>query len=206
MFGKSRASGSGEFVFPDWSPYHALDDAATAYLRDADLALDDLRAVLGDRQIAGFTLERVVMDDGRVWQEAALCDGDRLLLWHGEDVPDSETGAMTSAVRTIPLSSISEVGCRRHVERDEAGGTSVTDVEVYVLLRTVDESELMQTDDGASTVFRHDAVRFGKNVQDVGPGQLERLTSFARLLSTLLGEGPGRATPTVVGDTAARQV
>lgn len=187
MFGKGRTPGSGDFVFPDWSPYDSLDDAARAYLRDADLALDDLAAVLDGREVVAFTLERVVMDDGRVWQEAAVCDGDRLLLWHGEDVPESESGAITSAVRTIPLSSISEVGCRRHVERDDAGTTSVTDVEVYVLLRTVDESEVLQTDDGTTAVFRHDAVRFGKNVQDVGPGQLERLSSFARQLSTLLG-------------------
>jgi hypothetical protein len=199
VFGKGRAPGSGDFVFPDWSPYRSLDDAAKAYLRDADLALDDLMAVLGDRQIAGFTLERVVMDDGRVWQEAAVCDGERLLLWHGEDVPDSETGAMTSAVRTIPLTSISEVGCRRHVERDDAGTPSITDIEVYALLRTVDEGDQMVTDDGTATVFRHDAVRFGKNVQDVGRGQLERLSSFARLLSTLLGNtrtGPPAGDPT----------
>jgi hypothetical protein len=190
MFGKGRATGSGDFVFPDWSPYRSLDDAARAYLRDADLALDDLEAALGDRQVAGFTLERVVMDDGRVWQEAAVCDGERLLLWHGEDVGEERPGAMTSAIRTIPLSSISEVGARRHVERDDAGSATVTDVEVYVLLRTIDEGEAMPTDDGTATVFRHDAVRFGKNVQDVGTGQLERLSAFARLLSTLLGNTP----------------
>jgi hypothetical protein len=142
------------------------------------------------------------MDDGRVWQEAAVCDGLRLVLWHGEDVPDSTTGAMTSAIRTIPLSSVSEVGCRRHVERDDAGTTTVTDVEVYVLLRTIDEGEAMQTDDGTATVFRHDAVRFGKNLQDVGTGQLERLGSFARLLSALVGHTSGAAPP----DVAAHQV
>jgi hypothetical protein len=202
VFGKSRATGSGDFVFPDWSPYHSLGDAARAYLRDADIALDDIHAVLGDHQVAGFTLERVVMDDGRVWQEAAVCDGLRLVLWHGEDVPDSTTGAMTSAIRTIPLSSVSEVGCRRHVERDDAGTTTVTDVEVYVLLRTIDEGEAMQTDDGTATVFRHDAVRFGKNLQDVGTGQLERLGSFARLLSALVGHTSGAAPP----DVAAHQV
>ena len=193
MFGKGRTPGSGDFVFPDWSPYESLDDAARAYLRDADLALEDLAAVLDGREIVGFTLERVVMDDGRVWQEAAVCDGERLVLWHGEDVPESERATMTSAVRIIPFTSISEVGCRRHVERDDAGATSVTDVEVYVLLRTVDEGEVVQTDDGTTAVFRHDAVRFGKNVQDVGPGQLERLSTFARQLSALLGSA--RRTP-----------
>jgi hypothetical protein len=202
VFGKGRATGSGDFVFPDWSPYRSLDDAARAYLRDAELALEDLTGVLGDRQIAGFTLERVVMDDGRVWQEAAVCDGDRLVLWHGEDVPDDPKGTMTSAVRTIPLASISEVGCRRHIERDEAGAATVTDVEVYILLRTVDEATELESEEGTSTVYRHDAVRFGKNLQDVGPGQLERLASFARLLSTLLGSAPSA----VVTDIPTRQV
>jgi hypothetical protein len=187
VFGKGRTPGSGDFVFPDWSPYPSLDEAARAYLRDADVALEDLTAVLGGREVVAFTLERVVMDDGRVWQEAAVCDGDRLMLWHGEDVPDSDRGALTSAVRTIPLASISEVGCRRHVERDETGATTVTDVEVYILLRTVDEAEVVAADDTTTTMFRHDAVRFGKNVQDVGPGQLERLSAFARQLSTLVG-------------------
>jgi hypothetical protein len=201
MFGRERTSGSGDFVFPDWSPYESLDEAARAYFRDADLALDDLNAVLGARPVLGFTLERVVMDDGRVWQEAAVCDPDRLVLWHGEDVPDAENGAMTSAIRTIPLSSISEVGCRRHVERDDSGGTSVTDVEVYVLLRTVDEGDQMTTDDGTSTVYRHDAVRFGKNVQDVGPGQLARLATFAQQLSTALG---GARTAIPDGDPTRR--
>jgi hypothetical protein len=202
VFGKGRTPGAGDFVFPDWSPYSSLDDAARAYLRDADVALDDLTAVLGGRAVRSFTLERVVMDDGRVWQEAAVCDGDRLVLWHGEDVPDSPSGAMTSAVRTIPLGSISEVGCRRHLERDEAGETTVTDVEVYVLLRTIDEGDLMSTDDGTSTVFRHDAVRFGKNVQDVGRGQLDRLSRFARELSTLLGDARAAA----AGEDPTRQV
>jgi hypothetical protein len=186
MFGRNRTGGSGEFVFPDWSPYTDLAEAAGSYLRDAEIAMEDLTPLLTGRPVLGFILERLVMDDGRVWQEAAVCDGTRLVLWHGEDVPDGAPGVMTSAVRTIPLKSISEVGCRRHLQRDEHGQTSVTELEVYVLLRTVDEVEQMAGEDEQTTVYRHDAVRFGKTLQDGGEGQIGRLLNFAQLLSSVV--------------------
>jgi len=187
VFGKGRPGGSSDFVFPDWSPYRDLDAAARSYLRDADLALADLGAMLEGRPVLGFTLERVVLDDGRVWQEIALCDGERLLLWHGEDVPETDPATMTSAVRTIGLRSVTEVGARRHVRRDESGAATTTEVEAYVLLRTVDEAETVHGDDGVGTVVRHDALRFGKSVADGGEGQVARLMEFIRLVSGLVG-------------------
>jgi hypothetical protein len=72
-------------VFPDWSPYPDLDSAARAYLRDPELALDALGGVLAGASVLCFTLERFVNDTNGVWQEVAVCDGTRLILWHGED-------------------------------------------------------------------------------------------------------------------------
>ena len=90
-------------VFPDWSPYPDLDSAARAYLRDPDLALDALNGVLAGANVLCFTLERFVNDTNGVWQEVAACDGTRLVLWHGEDVPPGEgaPGAMTSSIRVL---------------------------------------------------------------------------------------------------------
>ncbi len=88
-------SGDLPAVFPDWSPYQDLESAARAYLRDPDLALAALDGVLAGAGVLGFTLERYVNDVNGVWQEAAVCDGSRLILWHGEDMAPDEgpTGA-----------------------------------------------------------------------------------------------------------------
>ncbi|WP_163506248.1 hypothetical protein [Fodinicola acaciae] len=193
MFGRSRdyeergRGPSSDIVFPDWSPYTDLAEAAKAYLRDPELALDDLAMALGDRPVLGFTLERVVLDGGQVWQEVVLCDGDRLILWHGEDVPDAGTGAMTSAVRITPLSAIAEVGSRRHLTREDNGDTQVSEIEAYVLLRTLDEAEQLESADGTATVIRHDAIRFAKTVANGGDGQVRRVQEFVQLVASRIG-------------------
>ena len=107
-------------VFPDWSPYPDLESAARAYLRDPDLALDALAGVLARRRACScFTLERFVNEVNGVWQEVAVCDGTRLVLWHGEDVApgDGPAGSMTSSMRVVPLSAVTEVGTRRRLQR-----------------------------------------------------------------------------------------
>ena len=103
-------------VFPDWSPYPDLDSAARAYLRDPDLALDALGGVLAGAGVLCFTLERFVNDTNGVWQEVAICDGTRLVLWHGEDVAPGEgpMGSMTSSVRVLPLSVVTD--CHRGLD------------------------------------------------------------------------------------------
>ena len=184
----SPAYGSGDLpaVFPDWSPYRDLESAARAYLRDPDVALDALCAVLGEAAVLGFTLERFVTEVNGVWQEVVVCDGHRLVLWHGEDVPedDAPAGSMTSSLRVVPLSTVTEVGCRRRLVRAAGGQIRVDGVDVYLLLGSLDET--IPTDAPYSAV-RHDALRFGKTLDDGGPGQIARLEEFARLVSSLVG-------------------
>jgi hypothetical protein len=175
-------------VFPDWSPYHDLESAARAYLRDPDLALDALAGVLEGAAVIGFTLERFVTEVNGVWQEAAVCDGHRLILWHGEDVPDDEgVGIMTSSLRVVPLSTVTEVGCRRRLSRTASGAVRVHSVDVYVLLSSLDETTPMENPHGFA---RHDALRFGKTVEDGGPGQISRLEDFARIVAAHVGRAP----------------
>jgi hypothetical protein len=199
MFGPKRGpESSQDFVFPDWSPYTDLDEAARAYFRDPEVALDALAgAIGGNGAILGFTLERMVGDDGMVWQEAAVCDGHRLVLWHGEDVPEDEfpDGAMTSAVRTVPLSRVTEVGYRQLLTRDDDGTPRVHGVDVYILLESLDEASPAAREGENTTVIRHDAIRLGKTAEAGGPGQMRRLTEFAHLVASLAGApfgGPRR--------------
>jgi hypothetical protein len=197
MFGPQRTPDPSQaFVFPDWSPYTDLGEAAQAYFRDPEIAIGALEGALGaDGVVLGFTLERMVGDDGMVWQEAAVCDGRRLLLWHGEDVPESEFtgGAMTSAIRTIPLERITEVGYRQLLTRDEDGAAQLHGVDVYILLESLDEAGPSARDAEGGTVIRHDAIRLGKTADAGGQGQMDRLTAFAHLVGELAGCPAGAA-------------
>lgn len=183
--------GGGELpaVFPDWSPYKDLESAARAYLRDPDVALEALGGVLRGATVLGFTLERFVNEVNGVWQEVVVCDGSRLILWHGEDVPPGEgpPGSMTSSLRVVPLSAVTEVGCRRRLTRTPSGQPRVDSVDVYLLLSSLDESGAgLGSEDRGSSV-RHDALRFGKTLDDGGAGQIGRLEEFARLVASMVG-------------------
>jgi hypothetical protein len=179
-------------VFPDWSPYPDLESAARAYLRDPDVALDALGGVLRGATVLGFTIERFVNEVNGVWQEVAVCDGTRLVLWHGEDIPEGEgpSGSMTSSLRVVPLSAVTEVGCRRRLTRTSSGHPRVDSIDVYLLLTSIDETSVgpaAPTPEEGGPVVRHDALRFGKTLDDGGAGQIARLEEFARLVSSLVG-------------------
>jgi hypothetical protein len=179
----------------DWSPYTRLDDAARAYFLHADVALEAVAGVLGRRRIRGFTLERVVdltEAGASVWQEAAVCDGRRLILWHSEELADEAAPGGTvldSSIQVLPLEAIGHVGMRTLVGRDERGGR--VDRGVYLVLATATPHELsaVQTDPEspvASARLRPEAFRFSKSLEDGGPGQIARLIAFGRLLGRLV--------------------
>ena len=177
-------------VFPDWSPYPDLESAARAYLRDPDVAMEALGGVLRGSMVLGFTLERFVNEVNGVWQEVVVCDGTRLILWHGEDVPpgDGPAGSMTSSLRVVPLSAITEVGCRRRLTRTSTGQARVDSIDVYLLLSSLDEGgPTGGTGEESTSLIRHDALRFGKTLDDGGSGQIGRLEEFARLVASLVG-------------------
>jgi hypothetical protein len=176
-------------VFPDWSPYPDLGSAARAYLRDPDLALEALDGVLGGSGVLCFTLERFVNDTNGVWQEVAVCDGTRLVLWHGEDVAPGEgpPGSMTSSLRVLPLSVVTEVGVRRRMQRAPDGSVRVDAVDVYVLLSSFDDGTTPVGTEDAGPLLRQDALRFVKTLDDVGAGQVARLEEFARTVASLVG-------------------
>lgn len=184
----SPGFGGGDLpaVFPDWSPYQDLAEATRAYLRDPEIALEALDGVLQGERVLTFTLERFVNEVNGVWQEVAICDGSRLVLWHGEDIPpdDGPAGSMTSSLRVVPLTTVTEVGCRRRLNRSTDGRVRVDSIDVYLLLSSMDEGS---PGDDAQPVPRHDALRFGKTLDDGGAGQIARLEEFARVVAAAVG-------------------
>jgi hypothetical protein len=175
-------------VFPDWSPYLELTSAARAYLRDPDLALEALEGVVPVGEVVTFTLERFVNETNCVWQEVAVCDGSRVVLWHGEDLEpgDRPAGTMTSSLRVLPLSQIAEVGTRKRLQRGADGSPAVTAIDVYVLLRSLDDGS-PEPDERGGPAARQDSLRFVKTLEDGGSGQIARLDEFARTISALIG-------------------
>jgi hypothetical protein len=190
------ATGAGP-AGADWSPYGSLEDAAGVYFLHADVALNAIGGVLGRRRVRGFTLERVVdltEAGASVWQEAAVCDGRRLILWHSEELEDDKAPGGTvldSSVQVLPLDSIGHVGMRTLMGRDERGRR--IDRGVYLVLATSMPHELsvIQADPDSplpvtSARFRPEAFRFSKSLDDGGAGQIARLIDFGRLLGRLI--------------------
>ncbi|MFI0896574.1 hypothetical protein [Streptomyces sp. NPDC020983] len=201
MFSKATRSrpapGGSHTAGTDWSPYGRLEDAAGVYFLHADVALDAITGVLGRRRVRGFTLERVVdltEAGASVWQEAAVCDGRRLILWHSEELADASAPGGTvldSSVQVLPLEAIGHVGMRTLVGRDSLGRR--VDRGVYLVLATAMPHELSAVAADpeaalpvASARFRPEAFRFSKSLDDGGPGQIARLIDFGRLLGRLV--------------------
>ena len=181
----------------DWSEYRSLKDAARAYFLHADIALDAVQGVLGRRRVRGFTLERVVdlsEAGASVWQEAAVCDGRRLILWHSEERADPSAPGRTivdSSLQVLPLEAIEHVGMRTVVGRDEHGKPVTRGVYLVVSTGTPHELTAPHADSPDSPLpgslrFRPESFRFSKSLEDGGPGQMARLTEFGRLLGRLV--------------------
>ncbi|MET8678658.1 hypothetical protein ABZW18_14040 [Streptomyces sp. NPDC004647] len=180
----------------DWAPYERLDDAARAYFLHAEVALDAIDGVLGRRRVRGFTLERVVdlTEAGTsVWQEAAVCDGQRLILWHSEELADENSPGSTvldSSVQVLPLGSIRHVGMRTLVGRDVSGRRVDRGVHLVLATGTPHELNPVPGSDPEAPLtaarFRPEAFRFSKSLDDGGAGQIARLVAFGRLLGRLV--------------------
>ena len=89
----------------------------------------------------------------------------------------------------VALSAVTEVGCRRRLSRTQSGHVRVDSIDVYLLLSSLDEAGAGSggTGEVSSPMIRHDALRFGKTLDDGGSGQIARLEEFARLVASLVG-------------------
>jgi hypothetical protein len=72
----------------DWAPYSSVEEAAKVYLRDPDLALDQIRSVIDLSAIKSFIMSRGSTEESwgeALWQEVVLTDGQRLIIWRADD-------------------------------------------------------------------------------------------------------------------------
>ena len=190
-----------EHVPQDWAPYPRLGDAVRAYLRDADAAMEALSGVLDPTAVLAFTCERVVSAQPwgeALWQEVAVTDGRRLVLWHGDDEADDERpGSLmfSSSIRTIPLSAIVDQGLRNRFRTEPDGSRTMHAVMLYLSTQTPERSmtELTEANE-TRTVQYVETYRFSKSVTDGGLAQMQRLLQFGRALSHMTGLTGGVST------------
>lgn len=187
-------SSSRPHVPQDWAPYPRLDDAVRAYVRDADAALEALAGVMDPDAVVAFTCERVTSTQSwgeSLWQEVAVTDGRRLVLWHGDDEADDDRGGslmFSSSLRTIPLTAIVDQGLRNRFRIEPDGSRTMHAVMLYLSTQTPERSmtELTEANE-TRTVQYVETYRFSKSVTDGGLAQMQRLLQFGRALSQLAG-------------------
>ena len=178
----------------DWAPYPQLDQAVRAYIRDADAALEALSGVLHPDEVVAFTCERVPSTQPwgeSLWQEVAVTDGRRLILWHGDDEADEENPDVrmfSSSIRTIPLSAVVDQGLRNRFRIEPDGSRTMNAVMLYLSTQTPERSmtELSEANE-TRTVQYVETYRFSKSVTDGGLAQMQRLLQFGRALSAYAG-------------------
>ncbi len=179
----------------DWAPYPQIAEAARAYLRDADAALEALSGVMDLSAVQAFTLERVESTQPwgeSLWQEAAVTDGRRLMLWHGDDEVDDDhpdQRMFSSSVRTIPLTAIVDQGLRNRFRTEASGARTMHAVMLYLSTQTPERSmtELAEANE-TRTVQYVETYRFSKSVTDGGLAQMQRLLQFGRAISYFVGQ------------------
>ncbi|GAA2006410.1 hypothetical protein JL107_04165 [Nakamurella flavida] len=178
----------------DWAPYQGLADAVHAYIRDAEIALDALSGVLDFGDVTAFTCERLTTEQPwgeSLWQEVAVTDGRRLVLWHGDDEVDDDAPGesfFTSSLRTVPLAAIVDQGLRHRFHNQPDGSRTMHTVMLYLSTQTPERSltELTEANETRSLQFM-ETYRFSKSITDGGLAQMQRLLQFGRALSAASG-------------------
>ena len=185
----SRNRPAGPDTHQDWAPYSDLVQAAEAYLRDPAIALEALYRVMDPSAIKAFVMERTLEEkDSResLYQEVAVTDGRTLLLWMGDDEltddDDPEPGEplLTSTLRSIPLSALTDRNLKVGYRIDHRGGRSLHSVELRLVTTTTDYA-LAKTP--SRTESFSEELLFTKSVTDGGRAQMERLIQFGRVLA-----------------------
>ena len=178
----------------DWAPYQRLEDAVRSYTRDHEVALDSLRGVLDFSAVQAFTLERVPSTQPwgeALWQEIAVTDGRRLILWHGDDEVDEDRPdalMFSSSLRTIPLTAVVDQGLRHRFRTEPDGSRTMNAVLLYLSTQTPEKSVTELAEANQTRTLQYvETYRFSKSVTDGGLAQMQRLLQFGRALSRATG-------------------
>ncbi|MET0704073.1 MAG: DUF4259 domain-containing protein [Mycobacterium sp.] len=169
----------------DWAPFRRLEEAAGAHLREPAIALEALREVVELDAIQAFTIERSVSEEnwGRtLYQNIAVNDGARLIVWMGDDVRDDDVPLFSSEVRVIPLSWVYDVSLEERY-RFQSGARTLYSVHLHVDVAITDVATRVPGSD--KTELRARGFYFSKAVDDGGHDQMVRLVEFGRAASKL---------------------
>ena len=172
----------------DWAPYSSMEDAAKVYLRDPEMALDQLRSLVDFPSIKSFIMSRGSSEDAwgeAVWQEIVLTDGRRLIMWRADDelasAEDREPRRILDAsVRTILLSTITDHILTTEFEVLDDGTRRLSEVRLRMytqLLTRTRQKSAVDTD------LFCESFRYTKTVDNGGLAQMQRLMQFGRVLS-----------------------
>ncbi|MGB8404069.1 MAG: hypothetical protein WCE30_08400 [Mycobacterium sp.] len=174
----------------DWAPYSSVVDAAKVYLRDPELALEQLRSVVEFGAIKSFIMSRGVNDDTwgeAIWQEVVLTDGERLIMWRADDdvsgEEEQQRRVLDSSVRTILLSTITDHILTTQFEVLPSGARRLAEVRLRMYTQLITRSQQKSVVDSD---FFCESFRYTKSVDDGGLAQMQRLLQFGRELSHAL--------------------
>ena len=170
----------------DWAPYSSVEEAAKVYLRDPDLALDQIRSVIDLSAIKSFIMSRGSTEESwgeSLWQEVVLTDGQRLIMWRADDEladGDRERRILNASVRTILLSTITDhvLTAEYEVVGDDTRRLSEVRLRVYTQLVTRSRQK-----SATETDIYCESFRYLKSVDNGGLAQMQRLLQFGRVLS-----------------------
>lgn len=172
----------------DWAPYTAVDEAARVYLRDPELALDQLRSLVDFGAITSFIMSRGASDESwgeALWQEILLTDGHRLIMWRADDEYSSSEGheprrTLDVSVRTILLSTITDHILTTEFDILDDGTRRLAEVRLRMytqLLTRTRQKSAVDTD------LFCESFHYTKTVDNGGLAQMQRLLQFGRVLS-----------------------
>jgi hypothetical protein len=168
-----------------------MDEAAKVYLRDPELALDQLRSVIDLPAIKSFIMSRGFSDgswgdtdENPQWQEVVLTDGHRLIIWRADDessiVDDRERRVLNASVRTILLSTITDHVLTTEYEALDDGTRRLSEVRLRMYTQLVTRSRQKSV---TETDIYCESFRYYKSVDNGGLAQMQRLLQFGRVLS-----------------------
>jgi hypothetical protein len=171
----------------DWAPYSSVEEAAKVYLRDPDLALDQIRSVADLPTIKSFIMSRGFTDESwgeALWQEVVLTDGHRLIMWRADDelstTGERERRILAASVRSILLSSITDQVLTAEYEVLEDGTRRLSEVRLRMYTQLVTRSRQKSV---TETDIYCESFRYYKSVDNGGLAQMQRLLQFGRVLS-----------------------
>jgi hypothetical protein len=170
----------------DWAPYSSIEDAARVYLRDPELALEQVRAVVDLPAVRSFIMSRGAVDEDwgeALWQEVVLTDGQRLIMWRADDGMsggDRERRILEVSVRTIVLSTISDHVLTADYEVLDDGTRRLSDVRLRLYTQLLTRTR--QKSATESDIYC-ESFRYHKSVDNGGLAQMQRLLQFGRVLS-----------------------